>query len=103
MGRSGDFDASRFLSGIANRSRPRRRRRGGSSDAEDKGVRELRVEFEFAKKKKEKENGIAIYKFSEDFRTNFVGNVTASIESGSKRNFIYYFPFTFPNVNLKFK
>lgn len=55
------------------------------------------------KKKKEKENGIAIYKFSEDFRTNFVGNVTASIESGSKRNFIYYFPFTFPNVNLKFK
>lgn len=68
-----------------------------------KGLGSYELNSNLRSKKKEKENGIAIYKFSEDFRTNFVGNVTASIESGSKRNFIYYFLFTFPNVNLKFK
>lgn len=71
-----------------------------------KGLGSYELNSNLRRKKKKKKKMVSQFinfRREQDFRTNFVENVTASIESGSKRNFIYYFPFTFPNVNLKFK
>lgn len=71
-----------------------------------KGLGSYELNSNLRRKKKKKKKMVSQFinfRREQDFRTNLVGNVTASIESGSKRNFIYCFPFTFPNVNLKFK